>query len=87
MTQDGLINNIINTRDIKGCHHSATCKDVQSPLRKDVMKMPTQYKYQLKYSSLIIIMMYVTKNSYQNIVLSVHQCAKTNHNPKHSHEK
>ena len=87
MTQDGLINNTIKIFGIKGYNPSTTQTYVQSPLGTDAMKDPTQYQDQWKYSLVIIILMYVTNNSCQNILFSVHQCAKINHNPKHSHEK
>ena len=87
MTQDGIINNIINTFGIKGFNTSTTYTAIESPLETDAMKKPIQYQYHWKYSSVIIIIMYVTSNSCQNVSFSVHQFAKMNHNPKHLHEK
>ena len=87
MTQEGLINNIIKTCGIYGCNTSTTYKSVEYSLGTDAMKKPTKYQYQWKYSSRFIIMIYVTNNSCQNIECSVHQCAKSNHNPKHTNEK
>ena len=87
MTQYGIINNIINTWGIYGYNHSTTHTAVQYTLVTYEMKNTTQYQDQWKYSSSIIIKMYVTSNACQNIAFYVHQCAKTNHNPKHSYEK
>ena len=67
MTQDGLIYNIVNKYDIYGFNPSTTQKAVQSPLGTYAMKNPTQYQYQWKYSSGIIILMYVTINSCPDI--------------------
>ena len=86
MTQDGIINNIINTCGIKGFNNSTTQTDVQYLLVTDAMKNPTQYQDQEKYSSVIIILMYVTNKSCQNLAFSVQQCTKTNHNSKDSHD-
>ena len=51
------------------------------------MKKTTQYQYQWKYSSVIIILMYVTSNSCPDTEFSVHQCAIFTHNHKQSHDK
>ena len=68
MTQDGLINNNIGTIGIYGFNPSTTQTSLQSSLGIDAIKNTTQYQEQWKYSSVIIIMMYVTSNSCQNIV-------------------
>ena len=44
MTQDGIINNIINTCGIKGFNNSTTQTDVQYLLVTDAMKNPTHYQ-------------------------------------------
>ena len=87
MTQDGLINNIINTCGIYGFNPSNTQTALQYPLGTDAMKNPTQDHYQWKYSSGIIILMSVKSNSYPDTVFSVHQCVRFTPNPKNSHKK
>ena len=87
MTQDGLIYTIINTCNMYDCNNSATQKYVQSPFQTDAMKNTTQYQDQWKYSSVIIIMMYVTSNSCPDIEFPVHQYAIFTHNHKYSYEK
>ena len=73
MTQDDIIYNIINTFNIKVYNTSYTQKAVQHPLGKYAMKRPTWYQHQWNYLSVIIILMYVTSNSCQNIAFYVHQ--------------
>ena len=87
MTKKGLLNNIIITLGIYGCNNSTTHTDVEYPLGTDATKKPTQYQYQWNYSSGIIIMMYVTSNSYPDIAFYIHQCGIFTNKPKHSYEK
>ena len=73
MTQDDIIYNIINTFNIKVYNTSYKQKSVQYPLGEYAMKRPTWYQDQWNYSSVIIILMYATSNSCQNIEFYVHQ--------------
>ena len=87
MTQDGLINNILDTCGMGDCNPNTIPTDVQDPLVTYSKVNPTQYQDWWKYASVIVIMVYVTNNSRTGIAFDVRHCARFTHKPKHSHQK
>ena len=68
-------------------NNNTTPTSAKTNLGTDTNENPAQYQYRRKYGSVIVILMYVTSNSRPDIAFAVHQCVRSTHKFKHSHEK